>query len=79
MGREARINKAKREREAIAYLESDEGKAELAEHERKEFIDYAGGSPLHAPLAYAYFYWKHWLFRPRAAFYHRGPVHLGRR
>ena len=24
----------------------------FAEHERKEFIDYAGGSPLHAPLAY---------------------------
>ncbi len=36
MGREARINQAKRKREAIAYLESDEGKAELAEHERKE-------------------------------------------
>jgi NAD-reducing hydrogenase large subunit len=24
----------------------------FAEHERKEFVDYAGGSPLHAPLAY---------------------------
>jgi NAD-reducing hydrogenase large subunit len=24
----------------------------LAEHERKEFVDYAGGSPMHAPLAY---------------------------
>lgn len=36
MGREARINKAKRERELAAYLSTDEGKAELAEHERKE-------------------------------------------
>lgn len=24
----------------------------FAEHERKEFIDYAGGTPMHAPLAY---------------------------
>ena len=24
----------------------------FAEHERKEFVDYAGGSPIHAPLAY---------------------------
>ena len=24
----------------------------FAEHERKEFVDYAGGSPMHAPLAY---------------------------
>jgi coenzyme F420-reducing hydrogenase alpha subunit len=24
----------------------------FAEHERREFVDYAGGSPLHAPLAY---------------------------
>jgi NAD-reducing hydrogenase large subunit len=24
----------------------------FAEHERKEFVDYAGGAPLHAPLAY---------------------------
>lgn len=30
----------------------DQISAPFAEHERKEFVDYAGGTPMHAPLAY---------------------------